>query len=67
MIGKGPIGGKAIETGLVIAGRNAVSVDSVGATCSASRRSPSSTSARPPSWAWASRLSRSARRRNRAG
>lgn len=31
MIGKGPIGGKAIETGLVIAGRNAVSVDSVGA------------------------------------
>ncbi len=31
MIGKGPIGGKAVETGLVIAGRNAVSVDSVGA------------------------------------
>jgi uncharacterized protein (DUF362 family) len=31
MIGKGPVGGKAIETGLVIAGRNAVSVDSVGA------------------------------------
>ena len=30
MIGKGPIGGKAIETGLVIAGRNPVSVDSVG-------------------------------------
>ena len=31
MIGKGPIGGKAVETGLVIAGRNPVSVDSVGA------------------------------------
>lgn len=31
MIGKGPIGGKAVETGLVIAGRNAVSVDSVDA------------------------------------
>ena len=31
MIGKGPVGGKAVETGLVIAGRNAVSVDSVGA------------------------------------
>src|SRR5262249_35288380 len=31
MIGKGPIKGKAVETGLVIAGRNAVSVDSVGA------------------------------------
>ncbi len=31
MIGKGPIGGKAVDTGLVLAGRNAVSVDSVGA------------------------------------
>jgi uncharacterized protein (DUF362 family) len=31
MIGTGPVGGKAIETGLVIAGRNAVSVDSVAA------------------------------------
>ncbi|WP_165235866.1 DUF362 domain-containing protein [Aquisphaera insulae] len=31
MIGKGPVGGKAIETGLVIAGRDAVAVDSVGA------------------------------------
>lgn len=31
MIGKGPVGGKAVETGIVIAGRNAVSVDSVGA------------------------------------
>jgi uncharacterized protein (DUF362 family) len=31
MIGMGPIGGKAIETGLVFAGRNAVSVDSVAA------------------------------------
>jgi uncharacterized protein (DUF362 family) len=31
MIGTGPVGGKAVETGLVIAGRNAVSVDSVGA------------------------------------
>ncbi len=31
MIGKGPVGGKAIDTGLVIAGRNAVSVDSVAA------------------------------------
>ncbi|MFO0890799.1 MAG: DUF362 domain-containing protein [Isosphaeraceae bacterium] len=31
MIGKGPIGGKAIETGLVIAGRDPVAVDSVGA------------------------------------
>jgi uncharacterized protein (DUF362 family) len=31
MIGTGPVGGKAIDTGLVIAGRNAVSVDSVGA------------------------------------
>jgi uncharacterized protein (DUF362 family) len=31
MIGKGPVGGKAVETGLVIAGRNSVSVDSVGA------------------------------------
>ena len=32
MIGKRPVGGKAVETGLVIAGRNAVSVDSVAAT-----------------------------------
>ncbi|CAN5885827.1 hypothetical protein BH23PLA1_BH23PLA1_20240 [soil metagenome] len=31
MIGKGPIGGKAVETGLVLAGRNAVAVASVGA------------------------------------
>ncbi len=31
MIGKGPVGGKAVDTGLVIAGCNAVSVDSVGA------------------------------------
>ncbi len=31
MIGKGPLGGKAVETGLVIAGRNPVSVDSVAA------------------------------------
>jgi uncharacterized protein (DUF362 family) len=31
MIGKGPVGGKSVETGLVIAGRNPVSVDSVGA------------------------------------
>jgi uncharacterized protein (DUF362 family) len=31
MIGIGPIGGKAVDTGLVIAGRNPVSVDSVGA------------------------------------
>jgi len=31
MIGKGPIGGKAVETGLVIAGRDPVAVDSVGA------------------------------------
>ncbi len=31
MIGTGPIGGKAIETGLVVAGRNPVSVDTVGA------------------------------------
>jgi uncharacterized protein (DUF362 family) len=31
MIGRGPVGGKAVETGLVIAGRNPVSVDSVGA------------------------------------
>ncbi len=31
MIGTGPIGGKAVETGLVIAGRNPVAVDSVGA------------------------------------
>jgi uncharacterized protein (DUF362 family) len=31
MIGKGPLGGKAVETGLVIAGRNPVAVDSVGA------------------------------------
>ena len=31
MIGKGPVGGKAVETGLVIAGRNPVAVDSVGA------------------------------------
>ena len=31
MIGKGPVGGKAVETGLVVAGRNAVSVDSVAA------------------------------------
>ncbi len=31
MIGKGPLGGKAVETGLVIAGRDAVAVDSVGA------------------------------------
>ena len=31
MIGKGPIGGKAVETGLVLAGRNPVSVDTVGA------------------------------------
>ena len=31
MIGTGPVGGKAVETGLVIAGRNPVSVDSVAA------------------------------------
>jgi uncharacterized protein (DUF362 family) len=31
MIGKGPIGGKAVETGLVLAGRDPVAVDSVGA------------------------------------
>ena len=31
MIGKGPVGGKAIETGLTIAGRDAVAVDTVGA------------------------------------
>jgi uncharacterized protein (DUF362 family) len=31
MIGKGPINGKAIDTGLVIAGRDPVAVDSVGA------------------------------------
>ncbi|MBX6312216.1 MAG: DUF362 domain-containing protein [Isosphaeraceae bacterium] len=31
MIGKGPIGGKAVNTGLVLAGRNPVSVDTVGA------------------------------------
>jgi uncharacterized protein (DUF362 family) len=31
MISTGPIGGKAVETGLVVAGRNPVSVDSVGA------------------------------------
>ena len=31
MIGTGPVGGKAVETGLVIAGRNAVAVDTVGA------------------------------------
>jgi uncharacterized protein (DUF362 family) len=31
MIGKGPVGGKAVETGLVIVGRNPVSVDSVAA------------------------------------
>ncbi|WP_165248346.1 DUF362 domain-containing protein [Paludisphaera soli] len=31
MIGTGPIDGKAVETGLVIAGRNATAVDSVGA------------------------------------
>lgn len=31
MIGKGPVGGKAVETGLVIAGRDPVAVDSVGA------------------------------------
>jgi uncharacterized protein (DUF362 family) len=31
MIGKGPLGGHAVDTGLVIAGRNPVSVDSVAA------------------------------------
>jgi uncharacterized protein (DUF362 family) len=31
MIGKGPTGGKAVDTGLVIAGRDPVAVDSVGA------------------------------------
>jgi len=31
MIGKGPVGGKAVETGLVIAGRDPVAVDTVGA------------------------------------
>ena len=31
MIGTGPVGGKPVETGLVIAGRDAVAVDSVGA------------------------------------
>jgi uncharacterized protein (DUF362 family) len=31
MIGKGPTHGKAVETGIVIAGRDAVAVDSVGA------------------------------------
>jgi uncharacterized protein (DUF362 family) len=31
MIGTGPVGGKAIDTGLVVAGRDPVAVDSVGA------------------------------------
>lgn len=31
MIGKGPVGGKAVDTGLVLAGRNPVALDSVGA------------------------------------
>jgi uncharacterized protein (DUF362 family) len=31
MIGTGPVGGKAVETGLVIAGRDPVAVDSIGA------------------------------------
>jgi uncharacterized protein (DUF362 family) len=31
MIGTGPLGGKAVETGLVIAGRDAIAVDTVGA------------------------------------
>lgn len=31
MVGKGPIGGYAVETGLALAGRNPVTVDSVGA------------------------------------
>ena len=31
MIGKGPVGGKAVETGLVLAGRDPVAVDTVGA------------------------------------
>ena len=31
MIGTGPMGGKAVETGLVVAGRDPVAVDSVGA------------------------------------
>ncbi len=31
MIGTGPVGGKAVETGLVIAGRDPVAVDTVGA------------------------------------
>jgi uncharacterized protein (DUF362 family) len=31
MIGTGPVGGKAVDTGLVIAGRDAVAVDSIGA------------------------------------
>ncbi len=31
MIGLGPIGGKPVETGIVLAGRNPVSVDTVGA------------------------------------
>lgn len=31
MVGRGPVGGRAVETGLVIAGRDAVAVDAVGA------------------------------------
>ncbi len=31
MVGNGPVGGKAVNTGLALAGRNAVALDSVGA------------------------------------
>ncbi|MHB1416633.1 MAG: DUF362 domain-containing protein [Chloroflexota bacterium] len=31
MVGLGPLGGKAVETGLIIAGRDAIAVDAVGA------------------------------------
>ena len=47
MIGTGPVGGKAVETGLVIAGRNPVSVDSVAAHLLGFETLASSTSARP--------------------
>ena len=68
MIGKGPVGGKAVETGLVIAGRNPVSVDSVGAhPARASRPSASSTSARPSELGLGVPLLRSAASRGRAG
>ena len=47
MIGTGPLGGHAVETGLVIASTDAVAADVVGASCWVSARRPFAISGKP--------------------